>query len=225
MIRLVDKIPECVSFDPELIRIHCNFELYSDIALFWVQDDDKCLISMLDGNMVIFNRNADTEELKEFISVIAPASIFTDAHTLEALRLDASQQAVCVMVRNGDIAPEALGEELSSREIYELLDVDGISLPEYEYFAVDYCRRINHGKASAFALKGICAAISVHTGKYALINGIASNIKGYGSVPLKGIISKNFGRSITACCKENIKGFYLKNGFEHRKNCVYWVKK
>lgn len=224
MIRLVDRLPEGMSFDPELIKIHCNFELYSDIALFWVQDDNRCIISMLDGNMVIFNRNADTAELKEFISVISPSSIFTDSDTLKALSFEAGQ-AACVMVRKGDIASEVFGDELSSREIYELLSGGGLSLPEYEYFAVDYCRRINHGKANCFAVKGICAAVSVHAGDFALINGIASRIKGYGSAALKGIISKNYGRSITACCKEDIKGFYLKNGFEHRKNCVYWVKK
>ena len=79
---------------------------------------------------------------------------------------------------------------VSEDEIYSLLDVDGLSLPEYPYFAVDYCRRLNLGFANYFAIKDKCAAISFNTGDFAIMNGIASHKKGFGGVALKNILAK-----------------------------------
>ncbi|MBO5019102.1 MAG: hypothetical protein J6D52_00410, partial [Clostridia bacterium] len=108
--------------------------------------------------------------------------------------------------------------------IYDLLDVDGLSLPEYPYFAVDYCRRLNLGFADYFALKDKCAAITFNTGDYAIINGIAAKQKGYGGVALRSIISKNNGRKLFVCCRDKVKGFYEKNGFLPLYYGGYWVK-
>ena len=79
MISLIKILPEINdACSAELIKIKCLFEAYSDIALFWSQDGTDTLISMLDGNMVIYAKNPDLEELKSFIDVISPKSIFTD---------------------------------------------------------------------------------------------------------------------------------------------------
>jgi len=128
------------------------------------------------------------------------------------------------MSRICDIEGETSCDSVTSKEIYELLDVDGLSLPEYPYFAVDYCRRLNRGGADYFAIKEKCAAITFKSGKNAIINGIASKEKGFGSVALKGIIQKNHGRTLFVCCRDKVKGFYEKNGFGLLYFAGYWVK-
>lgn len=224
MIRLCKTLPETNLPSAELVKLHCNFDCYSDICLFWVQDDGKCYIGMLDGNMIIYNINADTEELSEFLSVLSPCCIFSDIATLRAVGRE-PEEPICVMGRNADIKTDFVSDNLSSREIYDLLDVDGLSLPEYEYFAVDFCRRLNHGFANYYAEKGRCAAISLNSGNYAVINGIAARQKGLGSRALSAILSKNFGRTFLACCRESVRGFYEKNGFKLLYYSGYWVKK
>ena len=80
------------------------------------------------------------------------------------------------------------------------------------------------GTADYFALSNKCAAITFNCGNTAIINGLAAKEKGYGSVVLKGVISKNYGRDFLVCCRDKVKGFYEKNGFELLYFSGYWVK-
>lgn len=223
MIRLTDRIPPLSRPEAELLKIRCTAECYPDIGLFWEQDDGKCYLSMLDGNMVIANYGGDTGELAEFVGLLSPCCVFSDLETLTAIGL-LPDEAVCVMCRKADIPGCAESDRLSSGEIYRLLDVDGLSLPEYEYFAVDFCRRLNHGQAQYFALRDKCAAISLHSGEFALMNGIASHEKGYGTRALTAILQLNYGRSFLVCCRESVRGFYEKNGFYELYKSAYWVR-
>lgn len=223
---MISLVKDCVFPDKksiEFVKIKCTFESYRDIALFWVQNTDDCFISMLDGNMVIYNVSADFTELKSFIRMIGPNSIFTDKVTADNLRLK-DYKTVSVMQKYADENSNVLSDVLSSGEIYNLLNVKGLALPTYEYFAVDYCHRLNNGKADYFGIKNICASVSFSCENYAFINGIASRKKGMGSVALKGIMSRNKGRTVFACCERQTEPFYLKNGFEFFYNAVYWVR-
>lgn len=183
----------------------------------------KAVISMTDGNMIIANNGGDVEELKEFADVLSPACVFSDYETLCAIGRK-PQERINIMCRIADIKTEAESDSLSSKEIYDLLDVDGLSLPEYPYFAVDYCRRLNHGGADYFAIRDKCAVITFKTGDYAIINGIAAKEKGYGGVALKAILSRNYGKRLFVCCRDKVKGFYEKNGFEQLYFAGYWIK-
>ena len=191
--------------------------------MFWCQDFDKAVISMTDGNMIIYNSGADCEELKQFVELLSPACIYSDYDTLCALDRKPNER-INVMMRNTDVTEEFEGDTLSSKELYKLLDTDGLSLPCYPQFAVDYCRRLNHNGADYFGIKNKCAVISFKTGNYAIINGIASHEKGYGSIALKAILNKNHGKKLFVCCRDKVKGFYIKNGFEHCYYAGYWVK-
>ncbi len=226
MISLVKELPEISQNNAEIIKIKCLFDCYGadKDVLFWVQDNGKAVISMTDGNMIIYNENADFEELNQFVRVLSPVCVFSDMKTLENLEL-LPDENINVMYRKADIEGETESDNLSSKEIYNLLDVEGLSLPEYPYFAVDYCRRLNMGNANYFALKEKCAVISFNTGNKAIINGLASHQKGYGSVALKAILQKNYGRDFLVCCRDKVKGFYEKNGFVKLYNAGYWVKK
>lgn len=225
MITLVNKIPEINTLSAEMVKINCLFDSYKNDShvMFWVQNDNKAIISMTDGNMIIYNLSADMEELKEFVAVLSPVCIFSDTDTLNALGCRPKEN-INIMYRKCDITDQTVGDVLSSKELYDLLDVDGLSLPEYPYFAVDYCKRLNNGFANYFALKEKCAVITFNSGNKAIINGIASHKKGYGSIALKAIIAKNHGKDLLVCCRDCVKEFYLKNGFNRLYNAGYWVK-
>ena len=225
MVTLVDKIPEIDNLSAEWVKIKCLYNSYKNDSkvMFWVQDTDKCVIALTDGNMIIYNISADFEELTEFVDVINPACVFSDYDTLSKIGRKPKER-INIIYRKADIVGETEGDSLSSREIYDLLDVDGLSLPEYPYFAVDYCHRLNHGFADYFALKGKCCAVTFNCGDMAIMNGIASHQKGMGSVALKGVLQKNYGRDFLVCCRDSVLEFYKKNGFCHKYYGGYWVK-
>ena len=215
MIRLTELLPEASEPNAEYVRIKCLYDCYKDDkdVLFWEQDGGSAYISLADGDMTVFCKNGNISEIREFISVISPRSIFGSLEVLKNLGFS-DIHSVEVMSKVADISGEALGDSLQSGEIYDILNVEKFSLPEYPYFAVDFCRRINRGLASCFAIKNKCAAVSFHTGNYALLNGIVSREKGLGTVALKAILQKNYGRELIVCCEEKLIGFYEKNGFK-----------
>jgi hypothetical protein len=225
VVTLVDKIPEIDTLSAEWVKIKCLYNSYKNDSkvMFWVQDTDKCVIALIDGNMIIYNISADFEELTEFVDVINPACVFSDYDTLSKIGRKPKER-INIIYRKADIEGETKGDSLSSREIYDLLDVAGLSLPEYPYFAVDYCHRLNHGFADYFALKGKCCAVTFNCGDMAIMNGIASHQKGMGSVALKGVLQKNYGRDFLVCCRDSVLEFYKKNGFCHKYYGGYWVK-
>ena len=225
MVTLVDKIPDLKVLNAEWVKIKCLYNSYKNDSkvMFWVQDTDKCVIALTDGNMIIYNISADLEELTEFVDIINPACIFSDYETLCAIGRKPKER-INILYRKADIKGETEGDSLSSREIYDLLNVEGLSLPEYPYFAVDYCHRLNHGFADYFAFKNKCCAVTFNCGDMAIMNGIASHQKGMGSAALKGVLQKNYGRDFLVCCRDSVLEFYKKNGFCHKYYGGYWVK-
>ena len=93
-----------------------------------------------------------------------------------------------------------------------------------EFFAVDFCYRLNHGYLKYFALKEICAAIGISDGQAVLLNGIASHKKGMGSVALHGVLSQFGYKTAFAVCERDVCGFYEKNNFIHIYDGGYWRK-
>ncbi len=225
MISLVNELPEIGALSAEWVKIKCLYNSYKDDekVLFWTQDKDRCVISMTDGNMIIYNISANTEELAEFVDVLSPACVFSDYETLCAIGKKPKER-INVVCRKADEKGQSESDILRSEEIYNLLDVDGLSLPEYPYFAVDYCHRLNGGFADYFAIKDKCCAVTFHCGDKAIMNGIASHQKGMGSVALKGVLQKNYGRDFLVCCRDLVLNFYEKNGFCHLYYGGYWVK-
>ncbi len=222
MISLVKEIPKISLPLAEVIKINCNYNAYKDIAMFWIQDENRAVISMLDGNMVIYNNNADIDELREFIAVISPLSVFSDAKTLESVFGDAFHR-VCVMKSEHHFECDVPSDRINSSEIYKLLDVDGLELPPYEYFAVDFCHKLNHGYLKYFALKDKCVALSISDGQAVLLNGIASHQKGKGSLALCGVLAQ-YDMPCVAVCEKSVQPFYEKNNFSHIYDAGYWRK-
>lgn len=225
MIALTDFLPEAKAPNAEYIRLKCLYDCYKDDkdTCFWSQNGGEAYLSLAGGDMTVFCENGDTDEIKEFISVISPGSIFGSLKVLERIGLK-GVHSVYVMSRKADILGETVGDSLNSREIYDILKVKEFSLPEYPYFAVDFCRRLNRGLGDYFAIRDKCAAVSFHTGDYALLNGIVSREKGLGTVALRAILQKNYGRELIICCEEKLMGFYEKNGFKKLYKAGYSCK-
>ena len=222
MISLVNKIPKLSLPLAEVVKINCNYASYSDVALFWVQDDGQAVISMLDGNMVIYNRNANLDEIKEFIGVISPTSVFSDSDTLTKL-FGLTFYKVNVMKSAKGFDCNLQSDTVNSGEIYKLLNVKELELPPYEYFAVDFCHRLNRGQLKYFALKDNCAAIGISDGQAVLVNGIASHQKGMGTIALRGLLAQ-YPLTAIAVCEDHVVPFYLKNNFEYAYSAGYWRK-
>lgn len=222
MISLVNEIPKLNLPLAEVVKINCTYNLYKDIAMFWLQNENNAIISMLDGNMTIYNNGADCDELRQFINVISPLSVFSDAKTLEKL-FENKFHRVCVVKSEHRFDCNLQSDTLNSSEIYRLLDVDGLQLPPYEHFAVDFCYRLNHGQLKYFALKNKCAAITISDGQAALLNGIASHQKGMGRAALCGVLA-GYNMHCLAVCEESVLPFYLKNNFYHIYDAGYWRK-
>ena len=118
MISLVRTLPNLDTVSAELIKIHCLYDCYKNDnhVLFWSQDENKALISMTDGNMIIHNNSADLEELKEFVDVLSPACVFSDYDTLLGLHREPSER-INVMWRECDLNCDTESDNLSSKEI------------------------------------------------------------------------------------------------------------
>ena len=224
MISLTNVIPHADKPRAEWVRLAAVFDCYPNDAYFWEQDGGRAYLCSLDGNMTIYNVSADISELAEFIDVIAPQSIFTDKQTLLALNKEPIESAF-VMCKNACDMGEIPSDGYNSSKVFDIFLRSGLNVPEYDYFAVDFCRRINHGFAKCFFKTDECAAFSVHSGDFALIQGIASLKKGMGSIALKAILQRNYGRDVLACCESGVRGFYEKNGFRELYETAFWVKK
>lgn len=225
MIALSGSLPEITQPAAEYIRIKCLFDSYKDDrnTYFWIQDGGKAVISLADGNMTVYRTGGDKDELSEFINMVSPRSIFTSLETFKAVGI-APVKTVNVMCRISDVREETAGDTVSSKELYGILSAGGFDMPDYPSFAVDFCRRHNRGYADYFAVKDKCAAVSFHSGNYAVINGIVSLEKGMGGAALTAILGKNTGRTVLACCEDNITGFYEKYGFYRLNRAGYWWK-
>ena len=223
MIRLTDRLPELTEPDAVGFKLHALFECYADTALFWTQESRDTCFGLLDGHLILSAKQPVDQELRHFVSFLSPKSIFTHPETLASLGLTATE-TVFVLAAKGTPGEVLSADTVSSREVYELLSVEGLSLPDYPSFAVDYCRKINHGLASVFAQKGRGAAVTLLHGNYALLNGLASHQKGFGSLAVQHILHENATKTVLVCCRAPLCKFYKKNGFSPVGQAVYQVK-
>lgn len=223
MIALTENLPALQSPDPVLFKLHALRDCYADIALFWAQEESGALLGFLDGHLLLFCPSAVDEELKNFVAFLSPQSIFSTEKTLLELGLS-ERETVFVMAaesRSGETEPS---DEVSSREVYDLLSDKGFDLPDYPSFAVDLCRRINHGTATVFLKRKKGVAVTFVHGDFAFLNGIASHEKGFGSRAVQSVLCQQFPRTVFCCCRAEITKFYEKNGFSLVGQAAYWVK-
>ncbi len=221
MIKLTDN-PEINPNTVENIKIFEHYNNYSDIALFWEQENSNLKISMLDGDMVISGQTNDLEELKGFVDLISPNTVFSNSTLINSLGLKGNIETVNVMSAVSDVKGNYTTDLFSSDDVYKLFS-DAFELPDFENFAVDFCLRLNKGNLRYFGIKDTAVAVGIGNDGV-LINGIVSNKKGVGTLCLKGLMSYYYGKIIFACCTDSVKPFYLKNGFSDAYKVSYWRK-
>lgn len=220
MIRLVKK-PVISPDTAEGIRILEEYLVYGDIAMFWHQKSGKAVISMLDGDMIISGNPADYEELSSFINALSPKSIFANTEILKGLNLYDGAIKVTVLCSSKTYKSDYRSDTLSSGDVYNLLKKAQFLLPDFEYFAPDFCLRLNRKRLNYFGFKDRAAALCIG-GKNILINGLVSLEKGLGTVCINGLLSKVKPEKAFVCAKKGVDEFYIKNGFNPLYEAGYW---
>ncbi|MBO5872939.1 MAG: GNAT family N-acetyltransferase [Clostridia bacterium] len=186
----------------------------------WLQKENgevHSAIARHGGRLYIASDSHYPEELKNFISVVCCAEIFTEKSTAEILDLDIKQEFnVLHMLKDEEPLPFSSNNGLS--ELYSALSsgIDGdVFLPSFDIFAPDVSHRIRHGAAVALA-EEFGGALAFKSQNAAVINGIAvkkdSRQRGFGSLLLNRLIAHLHG-DVFACTSDENNNFYIKNGF------------
>ena len=151
-----------------------------------------------------------------------PLSAFSNSENLDYLFGGHKRVNVLICDRPPKIASGGFENALSSRDMYDILSVDEFNLPSYEYFAADYCRRLNRGLIKVFAKKDVCAAFTLEDEKYRLLGGIASRQKGAGGALLLAAIAGD--KPVLCVAEDELIPFYTKFGFTLLYKAGYWRK-
>lgn len=206
----------------EMVKIQNLFETYPDEAQLFKQTESGALIFLLDSDAIICG-NANIKELKSFLGFLRPKSVFSSEDNLKLLFDDFEKANVLICEKPAlGLSADSFSDRLSSQEAFDILNIEEFDLPDYEHFATDYCRRLNHGKIKVFGKKEKCAAITLETEKYRMIGGIASKQKGLGGALLLAAIKGD--KSVLCVAKDELLPFYLKYRFKPLYKAGYWRK-
>ncbi len=212
-----------VPFSAESVKLFEIYKCYFDIAMFWHQEGTDIYISLLDGNMIISGNNGDFSELGAFIETVNPNSIFSNIKILKSLKLKGNIQIVNVLKTVSKSLTADKSDIMSSKEVFGILTNSGLQIDAYDYFATDFCLRLNKDRLKYFGVKEKAVAVAIGDNKI-LVNAVASLQKGLGSFVLKSLISNFYDKEIYVCCEDSLKSFYLKNGFKFDYFAGYWRK-
>ena len=214
-------MPEADSPSAEMIKIQNLFTAYNDESQLFCQSNTGTLIFLLNKDAIVFGNTID-EEIKKFLAFLRPDSVFSKSDNLKTLFGDFEEVNVLILKKPTKTKMGSFENSLSSREIYDILSVDEFYLPPYEYFATDYCRRLNRGLIKAFSKRDVCAAITLESMNYRLLSGIVSKQKGLGGALLLAAVSGE--KPVIAVCRDELLPFYLKYGFTPLYKAGYWRK-
>ncbi len=229
MITMVTELPNTPWFDTPLAKIHCSYSAYGNygnLALFWQQTnnygDVTAVLSLTDFDMCISESTADLCELAEFVSVIAPKSIFTTLKTAVGLNLNILTNCTALEYKGKCSAPPCENTYEGVEALYNKLRF-GFTLPEYEVFMADISHRIRHNACSYVTTKYGAAAI-LTAKNCAVLTGIAveqsMRKNGIGSALLSRALSGIREKRILAVAEKDVLNFYIKNGFEVLEECA-----
>lgn len=207
--------------DVALVKIRCSYKAYKDydkVAQFYsgINECGKtyALIAKVGGYVSLYENGENTEELKDFLKIIGCEGIFTSLDTAKRLNLKINEKCFSLKI-SPPYEDAEQSEEGTPRKLMEALK-EGLCIEDILGFIADVSFRTMHSCAD-YVLKDGGGALLFYNEKEALVNGIAtpkdSRGKGLGSVLLKMLLSKAFERTVFACCSEENKRFYIKNGF------------
>ncbi len=206
--------------DAALIKIKCAYAAYRDynnVAQFYHGEADGSVFAVIGkicGYVSLWTDGRNKEELKSFLKFIGYNGIFTSLKTAQSLNLKINEE--CLVFKA--LPPFEKAETSQSASVRELLAVlrQGLTIPDADEFVADVTFRVLHGCADYVTEDG-GGAVLFYDQSGALINGIAvpqnNRGKGQGSRIMKLLLSRAENREVYACCVEENKHFYIKNGF------------
>ncbi len=224
MIRLLSDMPKSGINSAERLKIMLNKNACGSDALLWEQEKGRAYISCFEGNAVIENIDGDIDEISEFLKVISPKTVLCDHKTAVSVFGESITPLYVYSANTDDFKSDIVSDDLLSGDVYGILLKSGLNLPEYEYFAADYCHKKNNGLLKVFVIKDKCAAIGQHYDKMVLISGVASLEKGGGKAAVNGLLSQYHGYKAYCICNEKNRGFYEKCGFCYEYKLGFWSK-
>lgn len=224
MINRVSTLPRQDGPFAERIKLENLFRAYKDEIQLFAQARTGAVISLLNGDAIVSGK-AETEELRQFLSFLRPNSVFSAADNLTALYGEDGFERVNVLISEKRAVPNGnntFSYDFSSKEAYDLLSDGGFSLPPYEYFATDYCRRKNMGLMKVSGKRGECIALTLEGDEYRLLSGIVSKKSGSGGALLLSAVGGD--KPVLAVCRDELLPFYGKFGFKPIYKAGYWRK-
>lgn len=185
----------------------------SSVLLCWLQFDGElatAAICSLEGEMTVYCfEGADIDELKGFVSVIGPRSLYSSERLFE-------QQNEHPVYARGIVG----GDNFTLPDFKAAYDClkRHFALPEFEYWYVDMSHRCRHGRSVLVCDADGAAGAHYYDGA-ALLCGIAAAKEGGGSGRrllgrLRDALPPQVGRLMAAVRPAGPHGFYLKCGFE-----------
>lgn len=227
MIRLSENLPEFSDKDVFLTRIYSAYlpyKNYPDIARFYQMTDEKgkitAVISSIDGNAVLYFKDGDINELKEFFGLVHFNEIFCDRAVAEKLGFSIKTKAFVLK----KVAEESEIIHIGNvKDLYEKLSF-GLTLPDCGGFMTDVSHRVRHGGADFYA--DASGGVLVYFCKdSAFLSAVAvkeeERGKGKGSFLLSQAQARVPSKQLFVCSEEKNIDFYIKNGFTKSGEAVY----
>lgn len=191
--------------DPFGCKIRSMEEAYGieqTFAQFWVQDGGSSL-AKLDDAAVLEDREADWEELAEFLKMLDVKSVSCSEKAAGCLGLPVYSRGEIMLLR-GTVDKNHSSEAERNpglREIYALLCAarsETFAPPEFEPFYMDLSYRTRHGAAMSIGIRSggvlaACALCSSMTERSAVLSAVAV---------LPRFRHRGFGRSAVAALTE-----------------------
>lgn len=221
----------------EIEAIMKTYGFNTSFAMFWIQElDDKitAAVSKVDSHVIVAAEDIyDSQELKEFLTVIGFSSLLGERWVLEDLGFKISEKGFIMKYKPAISSYEnssslTFSFEPPYRKIYNLLkepDVFGESIPSYEDWLCDLSGRVRNNCARVlfreredkciscgmFTFESDCGAVmgAVATHKDFRSKGNASDI-----VKELCAAAKSENKDVFLMCREDKIPFYKKLEFE-----------
>lgn len=205
-------------------------------ALFWEQRDADlnltAMISSIDNSVTVFEKDANAEEIKEFLNCIGFESVSTTPKLANQIFSNCNINIRTIMKYNNsklikkskDV--DDFCKSIDLKQIYDIINFCHnipASKNSFEFWFTDMSHRIRHGYADAVATQSggktvSCALALVSTKTDVLLGGVATlddyRNRGLAKQCIYELIKRNKDKNIFIFCKEDKIDFYTKLGFE-----------
>lgn len=146
MLELCEKTP----YGCKISAIATAYGFDRNFSNFWIDQTSGAVFCLVDDVFVISGTVGDVEETNAFMHALGVKSVICAVRNAELLELRAASSGEVMMRKaEGVLEPVAASQNVSIRDIYNLLDTVGM-VDEFEAFYLDLSHKIRHD--AAFAL-------------------------------------------------------------------------